>query len=552
MKLIIYLLTILIFCPVTILSQNSYFEWVHQAGGKSNERGTAIEPDSYGDVYCAGEVSDTTYFADTSFVANFGDIFLAKFSTNGDLRWIRLCGGSGLDRGLDMKVDNMDNIIVTGFFSNTANFGDTSLTSLGFSDIFVVKYNSQGDFQWVVHGAGSNHDEALCIATDSDNNIYISGYFEETLHIGSFVLTTTTFSTMFVAKISPSGDVLWAKQAVGEDFGESISYDLICDQNKNVIVTGYFDDTTIFQDTTLYSYDGSTDIFIVKYDTNGDLIWIVQAGGDYDDAGDAITVDESGNIYIAGDFQNAATFGSITLTPLNSARNVFYGALNSSGTFQWVEQSTGSNYAIPLSIHYNQINGIAISGRYEIDFAIGDSSFASNGSGNIFLAVFSHTGSFKTALSIGNSGDDSAYDVFLDNNNFAFLIGEFEESIYFGDSLLVSHLLADIFITKVNLNQLNDVEENFSIYPDNYSLSQNYPNPFNLSTTIRWQQLETGFVTLKIYDVLGKEIITQVNKELSAGKHETVFNASKLSSGIYFYQLKAGNYLETKKMLLLK
>jgi hypothetical protein len=552
MKWKIYLLAILILCPVFILPQNSIFEWVHQAGGESNERGTAIELDSFGNAYCAGEVSDTTYFADTTFVANFGDVFLSKFSNDGDLLWIRLCGGTGLDRGLDMKIDNNDDIIVTGFFSNTAFFGDTSLTSLGFSDVFVVKFNSQGDFQWVVHGAGSNHDESLCIATDSDNNIYISGYFEETLSIGSFLLSTTTFSTMFIAKISPSGNVLWAKQAVGEDFGESISYDLVCDADKNVIVTGYFDDTTIFQDTTLYSYDGSIDIFIAKYDFNGDLIWVIQAGGDYDDAGDAITVDESGNLYIAGDFQYTATFGNITLTSSNSARNIFYGALNPSGTFQWVEQSTGSNFARPLSIYYNQVNGIAISGGYDLDFTIGDSSFTSNGTENIFLVVFSPTGSFKTALSIGDNGDDSAFDVLLDNNNFAFLIGEFEESIYFGDSLLVSHQLADIFITKINLSQLNQLGEEFSTQPINFFLYQNYPNPFNPSTKIRWQSPVSSHQTIKVFDVLGNEIETLVNEEKPAGSYEVDFNASQLSSGVYFYKLQTGSFTETKKMILMK
>ena len=87
---------------------------------------------------------------------------------------------------------------------------------------------------------------------------------------------------------------------------------------------------------------------------------------------------------------------------------------------------------------------------------------------------------------------------------------------------------------------------------NNYSLYQNYPNPFNPSTTITWQMPESGNVTLKIYDVLGREITTLINEELTVGKHETVFDASQLSSGIYFYQLKAGSFVQTKKMILIK
>ncbi|MCW9094671.1 MAG: T9SS type A sorting domain-containing protein, partial [Ignavibacteriaceae bacterium] len=100
------------------------------------------------------------------------------------------------------------------------------------------------------------------------------------------------------------------------------------------------------------------------------------------------------------------------------------------------------------------------------------------------------------------------------------------------------------------VNVKNEDDE-FSI-PKEYFLSQNYPNPFNPSTTIRWQQPETGLVTLKIYDVLGNEIVTLVNEEKSVGIYEINWNANKLSSGIYFYQLKAGSFSQTKKMILLK
>ena len=97
-----------------------------------------------------------------------------------------------------------------------------------------------------------------------------------------------------------------------------------------------------------------------------------------------------------------------------------------------------------------------------------------------------------------------------------------------------------------------NVESDYLTFPDKFEIYQNYPNPFNPSTTIRWQMPEVGFVTLKIYDVLGREVTTLVDEELNAGKHEIVFDASRLSSGVYFYQLKAGEFIETKKMILVK
>jgi hypothetical protein len=96
------------------------------------------------------------------------------------------------------------------------------------------------------------------------------------------------------------------------------------------------------------------------------------------------------------------------------------------------------------------------------------------------------------------------------------------------------------------------VEDDISQIPVEYSLAQNYPNPFNPTTKIKYHIPELSFVTLKIFDVLGREIETIVGGEQNAGFYEIEFNASRLASGIYFYRLQAGNYIETKKMLLLK
>jgi len=96
------------------------------------------------------------------------------------------------------------------------------------------------------------------------------------------------------------------------------------------------------------------------------------------------------------------------------------------------------------------------------------------------------------------------------------------------------------------------VEEENSIVPKSIYLYQNYPNPFNPSTTIRFEIPVSGLVTLKIYDVLGNEVVTLVNEELTAGVHETNFDATRFSSGVYFYQIKSGNFIQTKKMILIK
>jgi hypothetical protein len=95
-------------------------------------------------------------------------------------------------------------------------------------------------------------------------------------------------------------------------------------------------------------------------------------------------------------------------------------------------------------------------------------------------------------------------------------------------------------------------ENKNNLIPRKFSLSQNYPNPFNPTTKIEFQIATFGFVRLKVFDILGNEVVALVNEEKHPGKYEIVFDASKFSSGIYFYQLKTGQYIETKKMILLR
>ncbi len=151
-----------------------------------------------------------------------------------------------------------------------------------------------------------------------------------------------------------------------------------------------------------------------------------------------------------------------------------------------------------------------------------------------------------------DSGGDGAVSVFgMDAVNipagdeFVFWVG-----ISLGDD--ESEMVANMTAAESRYGVITNVEDNISAIPSDYELKQNYPNPFNPSTTIRFSVPQSEFISLKIYDVLGNEVETLVNQDLSAGSYEVQFNANSLSSGIYFYQLITGNYSETKKMNLIK
>ncbi|MCW8804364.1 MAG: T9SS type A sorting domain-containing protein, partial [Ignavibacteriaceae bacterium] len=124
-----------------------------------------------------------------------------------------------------------------------------------------------------------------------------------------------------------------------------------------------------------------------------------------------------------------------------------------------------------------------------------------------------------------------------------------------------SYRIACVIYTEwVDAGGLTDISDNKNELPSAFNLSQNYPNPFNPSTKINYtvpsvtlRQAQSDIkVSLKVYDLLGNEIVTLVNEEKPAGEYEVEFKAFGLSSGIYFYKLQAGGYLETRKMVLLK
>ena len=113
------------------------------------------------------------------------------------------------------------------------------------------------------------------------------------------------------------------------------------------------------------------------------------------------------------------------------------------------------------------------------------------------------------------------------------------------------HIGVDTYTFTVPKGMVNVSIENKNVIKE-FSLSQNYPNPFNPSTTIQYEIPKNGSVTIKVYDVLGREVKTLVNEQKSLGNYRVEFNGSKFASGVYFYQLRVGSYLSTKKMILLK
>ncbi|MFA4851532.1 MAG: T9SS type A sorting domain-containing protein [Bacteroidales bacterium] len=293
--------------------------WIKSAGGIDLDAGMTITcSDSL--LFVGGEFRDSVYFDTTLLISNGNsDIFLACMDFNGNYRWIKSEGGTGWDVSRGVTIDEESNIFLTGIFMNTAYFSDTSITSNGSSNAFIAKYDKNGQLQWVrsMNGTSDVWGRSVII---SNNEIYVKGHFNGNAQFGTFNLNSQVFSDYFICKLDMSGNFLWAKQIETKlDFMDDFwNHSLESDEQGNIYVTGWFMDSLVYDNFTVQS-NGSYDIFVMKIDSDGNLIWALTAGNASGDYSRSIARDDNGNLYITGRFYNTLFFGDSSVTSYGSA-----------------------------------------------------------------------------------------------------------------------------------------------------------------------------------------------------------------------------------------
>ncbi len=300
--------------------------WVRQAGGAGDDQGLSVAVDGIGYIVVTGsfrgEPGSPAIFDGESLYSSggtMGDIFIARYDGDGKLVWVQKAGGPDHDEGLGVATDSCGNNIITGRFGDSATgsatFGtgtttETTFRSSGGSDIFIAKYDVNGNLVWARQAGGTGDECSFGIATDVYGNSIITGRFKGTASFGETVLTSRGGSDIFIARYDVNGNPVWARQAGGvyDDLGQGIS----ADRSGNILVTGEFHSRANFGQTSVKSTGGS-DIFLAKYDMNGNLLWVEGAGGRHDDCGSDVAVDPGGSINMVGSFRDTATFGALSL-----------------------------------------------------------------------------------------------------------------------------------------------------------------------------------------------------------------------------------------------
>ena len=302
---------------ISKLDTNGNWLWAKQAGGYIEDYGYSISTDSISNCYVTGYFRSSVNFGTTTLTYSGGmDIFVTKLDSNGNWLWAKQAGGTSSDYGQSITTDSLGNSCVTGYFIGTATFGNTKLVSnSNEEDVFIAKLDASGNWLWARQAGGTSEDMGYGIAMDGTGNCYVTGFFNSSANFGNITLLSRGSQDIFVSKLDANGNWIWAKQAGGTSYEGGIG--IATDSYGNSYVTGYFRGSVTFGSTQFVNY-GLNDIFIALLDTNGNWIWAKKAGGTMSDLGYGIAIDVYGNSYVSGYFNGSAVFSNTTLVSSGS------------------------------------------------------------------------------------------------------------------------------------------------------------------------------------------------------------------------------------------
>ncbi len=468
-------------------------EWVARYNGLANDddKAVALAVDASGNVYVTGNVVNVGVSPDAAVTI--------KYNSDGIEQWTSQY--SGIFEVHDIAVDNSGNVFITGAVYDTS-------TS---ADFVTVKYNTSGVEEWAEYynGLANDWDIPYALAVDDSGNVYVTGY-------GVFS-TMTQRADFLTIKYSASGNLQWAATYNGIEDDVDVANDLAIDTAGNLYVTG-----------KSKSSSSNYDYLTIKYNPSGNEEWVARYNGpenNFDEA-IALTVDDSSNVYVTG-----SSYGSTNYTDYATIK------YSSTGSERWVSRYDGTGLRADIA------NAITIDAHRNV-YVTG----MSRGSGTWYdyVTIKYDASGVKKWIAIYNgifNDDDMAYDIAVDNVGNVYVTG--------GTSVNSLYLMGDYTTIKYTQNVVG-VEKRNDEMPAIFFLQQNYPNPFNPATTISFSLPITCEVTLKIFDCSGKEIAVLVSDRLPAGTHSRPWNPANLASGVYFYQLQAGDHVQTKKLILLR
>lgn len=319
----------------------------------------------------------------------------------------------------------------------------------------IVLFGQAPNWDWAKSAGATSAEYGQGTATDALGNVYLVGAFQSsTITFGTTTLTNNGVGDfdIFIAKYDPLGNVLWAQSAGGLSF--DYGYGITTDASGNVYITGWFQSTTIvFGSTTLTNAGVGTDIFLVKYDPSGNVLWAKSEGGSTGDTGYGVATDANGNVYITGEFQSPTmTIGATILTNAGGTvpNDIFIAKYDNAGTPLWAQRAGGTGSDFGNSIAIDNYGNAYVTGNFSsstINFGTGPLTNA--GVYDLYIAKYDPSGGILWAKRAGGSSGDGSNSVAIDSNGDVCISGIFTSStIDFGTGPWANAGGNDVFVVK--------------------------------------------------------------------------------------------------------
>lgn len=530
--------TILAACLMITAQAQNPFEWVKQVGINTDESGNAITTDTDGNVLTIGDFQGTVDFDPGPGVQNLvsgngnDDVFIQKLDANGNFLWAQSIGNPDYyDKGKSIITDADNNVYVISNFDEWIENADLSVIKLNANGniLWTKLYDATTN---VVGGNSVALDASGNIIITG----YFRGIVDFDPGTGVQNLTAIGWTDTFVLKLDTNGDFLWVKQVEGSSGGRAIARDanghLYVTGSFNG--TPDFDPGAGVQNLTSA---GTNDVFVLKLDGNGNFMWVKQSGSTAYDRGYSITIDAGGNVLVAGIFQETVDFdpgtGVQNLTS-NGSYDIFIQKLDANGNFLWVKQAGSSDYDFVRGMKMDANGNIYITGAFretaDFDPGSGEQNLTSLGESDIFIQKLDANGDFLWVKQMGGIADDYGMDITTDINGNIYTTGYFEETVDFDPGMDVENLTSagasDFFVHKLEGSLVNLYE------PAENTAFTLYPNPTKGQFSLSFEEILPE-IDITIKDVQGR--LVQSSRHQQTDNIDLKLNRP---AGVYYLEIK--------------
>ncbi len=414
------------------------FEWTEVCGHPFyGETNSLLDADADGNLYFAGSFMETAGFGDESVISAGGtDIFIAKYNAQGELLRLRSDGGEDFDYIHGLSVNDEGIFTIGTFYGNTV-IGSEAFTSMGSKDIYLARYGTDGNFLWAKHIGSPKTDYVNAVDTDPFGNMIITGHYYDSISFGDTMLYAAGGSDIFLAKYDASGNRIWLRQAGGSS--SDLSYSISCDTDGNIVFTGSFFFDIMIGDTLLTT-SNPTGVFMAKLDNSGALQYAVQLDGNELSAGSYAAFDGQDNIYFTGNFAGQLNLGPYTFVAGAFNVDVFVTRYTAGGDLLWADHGQGAGSDQLISMSVGPLNDLYITGHYLDDIHFSNLTLDYTlccGSVEIFIVHYTPDGIPDWGEQI--SGERGMIESMCKNvNDELFLSGMFQYELAFGDDTIHS------------------------------------------------------------------------------------------------------------------